>query len=75
MILNDSSLKIILDLYKEDKVNQDQAIQLIKDLYYKPTEVYTYPYIFSQYPQVTWETQTFPEYKVTCNTIEKDFKQ
>ena len=75
MILNDSSLKIILDLYKEDKVNQDQAIQLIKDLYYKPTEVYTYPYILPQYPQVTWETQTFPEYKVTCNTTEKDFKQ
>ena len=31
-ILNDDSLKIILDLYKGDKVTQEQAIQLIKHL-------------------------------------------
>lgn len=69
-MINDDSLKIILNLYKEDKVDQDKAIQLIKDLYFKPTEVYTYPYPIPSYPQITWETQ-FPEYKVTCNTQEK----
>ena len=74
-ILNDDSLKIILDLYKGDKVTQEQAIQLIKDLYNKSPEIYTYPYILPQYPQVTWETKTVPEYRVTCNTTEKDFRE
>lgn len=71
MILNVNSLEILLDLYKEDKISKEQAVQLIQDLY-KPAEVHTYPY----WPQV-WYTTTpnvpgdFPEYKITCNTTER----
>lgn len=73
MIYN--SLTIILDLYKEDKISQEQASQLINDLFSKPAEVHTYPYWpqiwYTTSPDITLPGDKFPEYKITCNVTEK----
>ena len=47
-----SSISIILDLYKKSDINLNEAIQLIEDLY-KPTYIQTYP-IYPQWPQITY---------------------
>lgn len=39
-----SSITIILSLYKENKISMDDAIQLIEDLYKKPS---LYPYSYN----------------------------
>ena len=55
------SLSIILNLYKKGKVNEEDTIQLIDDLYNKPT-TYWYPWYYS-----TPSTEPYKiDYTVTC---------
>lgn len=58
-----SSISIILDLYKKSDINLNEAIQLIEDLY-KPTYIQTYP-IYPQWPQITY-TEPY-KWEVTCS--------
>ena len=56
------SLSIILNLYKKGKVNEEDTIQLIDDLYNKPTQYYYYPWYYS-----TPSTEPYKiDYTVTC---------
>ena len=61
--MNEESLKIILRTYSKGGLNEDEAAQLIEDLYNKITWTTT--------PYITWTTSpdygTFPKYEVTCN--------
>jgi hypothetical protein len=59
---NINSIRVILDLYKNNSISIDEAIQLIEDLY--KNKWYYIPYMP---PIVTYETQkNIPDYKVTC---------
>ena len=64
-MLSTTSLSIILRQYKEGNLSEDEAIQLIEDIYSKTN--YIYPY----YPQpaITWDTNTpdFRKFEITCN--------
>ena len=57
------SISIILRQFKENHITEDEAIQLIEDLYNKIT--------WTTSPYITWTTSpdygTFPKYEVTCN--------
>ena len=58
---NINSIRVILDLYKNNSISIDEAIQLIEDLY--KNKWYYIPYT----PIVTYETsQNIPDYKITC---------
>lgn len=63
--MNKESLHIILTQYRKEHLTEDEAIQLIEDLYNKNNFV-TYPYYFPQ--QITYETS--PSYEVTCKKNE-----
>lgn len=63
MILNNnSSISIILREYKEKHISEDEAIQLIEDLYRNKTNYVPY------WPQITWDNtpNIVPKYEVTC---------
>lgn len=66
MLLNTTSLSIILRQYKEGNLSEEEASQLIEDLYNKNNN-YIYPY----YPQpaITWDTNTpdFRKFEITCS--------
>ena len=57
------SISIVLRQFKENHITEDEAIQLIEDLYNKITWTTT--------PYTNWTTSTdygtFPKYEVTCN--------
>ena len=58
---NNSSISIILREYKEEHISEDEATQLIEDLYrYKTSYV---PY----WPQITYDNNSItPKYEITC---------
>ena len=69
MIVN-NSIAIILRQYKEEHISEEEAIQLINDLTYKPQYI---PYYTPQWINsgVTWENNkteipNYDTYKVTC---------
>ncbi len=69
--MNQESLRIILKTYSKGGFNEDEAVQLIEDLFDK-TVINNYPYA-PCYPQITYTTYTdgepkFEKYKVTCKT-------
>ena len=56
------SLSIVLSLHKKGKINEKDAIQLIDDLYNKPTTTYWYPWYYN-----TPSTEPYKiDYTVTC---------
>ena len=57
-----SSINIILEQYKRGNITEEEAVTLIEDLYRDKQSTIT-PY----WPQITYYTETFPDYKVTCN--------
>jgi hypothetical protein len=66
--MNQESLKIILRTYSKGGFNEDEAVQLIEDLYDK-TIVNSYPWINPLLqPQVTYTQPEIKELKVTCKT-------
>ena len=63
MTINNSSISIILNQYKKDNITEEEAIQLIEELCKNNTSyIPYYPY----WPQVTYDTQQFPKYEITC---------
>lgn len=66
MIVN-SSIAIILRQYKEGHISEEEAIQLINDLTYKPQYI---PYYtpWREYNDVMWKDNKteIPDYKITC---------
>lgn len=66
--MNQESLKIILRTYSKGGINEEEAVQLIEDLYNK-TIVNNYPWINPLlWPQVTYTQPEIQEFKVTCKT-------
>ena len=63
MLINTTSLSIILRQYKEGNLSEEEATQLIEDLYSRNN------YIPYYQPGITWETQfpDIPKYEITCN--------
>lgn len=60
--MDQESLRIILKIYSKGELNEDEAVQLIEDLYkYKTSYV---PY----WPQITWDNtpNITPKYEITC---------
>ena len=64
--MNPESLRIILKTYSKGGINEDEAVQLIEDLFDKNI---AYPYV-PYWPQITYsDTEPkFPKYEVTCKT-------
>ena len=64
--MNQESLRIILRTYSKGGFNEDEAVQLIEDLFDK-TIINNYPYI-PYWPTYTNGEPKFPTYKITCKT-------
>lgn len=65
--MNQESLRIILKAYSKGGFTEDEAVQLIEDLYNKTT-INNYPYVPS-WPQITYDDQPkFQKYEITCKT-------
>ena len=62
------SLRIILRTYSKGGFSEDEAVQLINDLYNKTT-INNYPY-FPYWPQITYNNgePEFKKYEITCKT-------
>lgn len=67
--MNTESLRIILKTYSKGGFNEDEAIQLIEDLFNKTTINNNYPYI-TYWPQITYTDSEpkFQKYEITCKT-------
>ena len=58
--MNQESLRIILRTYSKGGFNEDEAVQLIEDLYRNVNYI---PY----WPQITWDNPNItPKYEITC---------
>jgi len=68
--MNQESLRIILKTYSKGGFNEDEAVQLIEDLYKNNNIIINnppyYPWIN---PVVTYEEPKIQKFEVTCNTI------
>ena len=63
-----SNISIILELYKEEVISEEETIQLIAGLYNR----YYYPY-YPYYPYTVTRSNDNIEYTVTCNnTVNND---
>ena len=67
--MNQESLRIILRTYSKGGFNEDEAVQLIEDLFNKTT-INNYPYVPYYWPQVTYTDcePKFQKYEVTYKT-------
>jgi hypothetical protein len=70
--MNQESLRIVLRTYSKGGFNEDEAVQLIEDLFNKTT-INNYPYqplITPYWPQITYtDTEPkFQKYEITCKT-------
>ena len=61
--INSNSLYIILNQYKKEHITEEEAVQLIGDLYRNQV---TYFPAYPTWPQVTYEQPTYKTYEVTC---------
>jgi len=57
--MNQESLRIILKTYSKGEFSEDEAVQLIEDLYRCRTSYVPY------WPQITYDNN-FPKYEITC---------
>jgi hypothetical protein len=63
--MTNDSIKIILNQYKKKHITEDEAIQLIEDIYNK-TIINSSPYIYPwSFPTITYDNE-FPKYEITC---------
>ena len=60
--MDQESLRIVLKTYSKGGLNEDEAVQLIEDLYRNKTNYVPY------WPQITWDNtpNIVPKYEVTC---------
>lgn len=67
--MNQESLRIILKTYSKGGFNEDEAIQLIEDLFNKTT-INNYPYV-PYWPQITYDSEPkIQKYEITCSKTE-----
>ena len=68
--MNSDSLRIILKTYSKGGFTEDEAAQLIEDLYSNKTIINNLsPDPWITYPSITYDTKPeFPKYEVTCKT-------
>lgn len=59
-----SSIYIILNQFKNDHITEDEAVQLIEDLY-KGKNNYI-PVYYPTWPQITYEQPNYKTHEVTC---------
>ena len=57
--MNQESLRIILKTFSKGEFSEDEAVQLIEDLYRCRTSFIPY------WPQITYDNN-FPKYEITC---------
>jgi hypothetical protein len=57
--MTNDNVKIILNQYKQEHITEDEAVQLIEDLY--RCRISYVPY----WPQITYDNN-FPKYEITC---------
>ena len=73
--MNQESLRIVLRTYSKGGFNEDEAVQLIEDLFNK-TIVNNYPpyqpLITPYWPQITYTDSEpkFQKYEITCSKTE-----
>lgn len=67
--MNQESLRIVLRTYSKGGFNEDEAVQLIEDLFNKTT-INNYPQITPYWPQITYTDgePKFQKYEITCKT-------
>lgn len=66
MLINTTSLSIILRQYKEGNLSEEEATQLIEDLYHRNN--YVYPnYPLDQQPFVWKSNPDIQKYEITCS--------
>jgi hypothetical protein len=60
--MDQESLRIVLKTYSKGGINEDEAVQLIEDLY--KNKINYVPY----WPQITWDNtpNIVPKYEITC---------
>lgn len=67
--MTQQSLELILDLYKDGKIEKENAVSLIEDLSTRYTHLWTYPSYQPSYP-ITYEPycgdKNFPFTTTTC---------
>lgn len=66
--MTNDSVKIILNQYKQEHITEDEAVQLIEDLFDKTT-INNYPYV-PYWPSITYTDgePKFQKYEITCKT-------
>jgi len=65
-----NSLYIILNQYKKEHITEEEAVQLIEDLYKNNRMYIPYipiPYIPPNWPQITYEQPQYQHFEVICN--------
>lgn len=62
-LFGNNSLYIILNQYKKEHITEEEAVQLIEDLYKNRT---TYIPSYPTWPQITYEQPHYKPYEVTC---------
>lgn len=58
-----SSIYIILNQFKNDHITEDEAVQLIEDLYKGKNN---YIPVYPTWPQITYEQPNYKTHEVTC---------
>lgn len=58
-----NSIYIILNQYKNGHISEEEAVQLIEDLYRNKN---AYIPIFPQWPQITYTEPKYQKWEVTC---------
>ena len=67
--MSQESLRIILKTYSKGGFTEDEAVQLIEDLYSNKTIINNPSPDPLIYPLITYDTKPeFPKYEVTCKT-------
>lgn len=61
--MNQESLRIILKTYSKGGFSEDETVQLIEELC--KNNISYVPY-YPSWPQITYDTQKFPNYEITC---------
>ena len=67
--MNQESLRIILKTYSKGGFTEDEAVQLIEDLYSNEKTIINNPspYPWTTYPWITYDTKPeFKKYEITC---------
>ena len=67
--MTQESLRVVLRTYSKGGLNEDEAVQLIEDLYSNKNSVIYPPSYPWTYPWITYDSEPkFQKYEITCKT-------